>query len=83
MDDVEARGSHVVITRNGRDSTVIMAHTEYKSLQATLEVLNDPHAMADLAASEADVRAGRLYDWEDVKREDLIGHARRRVAVRA
>jgi prevent-host-death family protein len=62
MDQVEREHEHVILTRNGRDSTAMMSAVEYESLIATLEVLNDPSAMADLAASDADVRAGRLYD---------------------
>lgn len=79
----EAGRNHVMITRNGRDTSVLMSAAEHRSLLATMEVLSDPEAMAGLAASEADVRAGRVYDWEDVKRDDLARRARRRnTAVR-
>jgi prevent-host-death family protein len=62
MDQVEREHEHVIVTRNGRDSTAVMSAAEYESIMLTLEILGDPAALADLAASEADVRAGRLYD---------------------
>lgn len=34
-----------------------------------MEVLADPELMAALAESEEDVKAGRVYDWDEVKRD--------------
>lgn len=68
LDEIERVHEHVVITRNGRPSAVMMAPDEYDSLIETLEVLADHEAMADLAASQDDVDAGRVFDLEDVKR---------------
>ncbi len=68
LDEIERVHEHVVITRKGRPSAVIMAQDEYDSLIETLEVLADPEAMADLAASQHDLDAGRVFDLEDVKR---------------
>jgi antitoxin YefM len=67
LDEIERVHQHVVITRNGRPSAVMMAQDEYDSLIETLEVLADQEAMADLAASQRDVDAGRVFDLEDVK----------------
>jgi antitoxin YefM len=67
LDEIERVHQHVVITRNGRPSAVMMAQDEYDSLIETLEVLADQEAMADLAASQHDVDAGRVFDLEDVK----------------
>ena len=72
IDDVERLHEHVVLTRNGRPSVVVMSIGEYEALQETLEVLADPEALDDLRASDRDVAEGRLADWEDVK------HQRRR-----
>jgi antitoxin YefM len=68
VDDVERLQEHVVLTRNGRPSVVVMSMAEYEALQETLEVLADPGALDDLRASERDVAQGRVVDWEDVKR---------------
>src|SRR5438132_9492307 len=69
IDDVERLHEHVVLTRNGRPSVVVMSIGEYEALQETLEVLADPEALDDLRASDRDVAEGRLADWEDVKRQ--------------
>ena len=68
VDDVERLHEHVVLTRNGRPSVVVMSMAEYEALQETLEVLADSGALDDLRASERDVAQGRVADWEDVKR---------------
>ncbi len=68
LDEIARVHEHVVITRKGRPSAVMMAQDEYDSLMETIEVLADREAMADLAASEKDVGAGRLFKLEDVKR---------------
>jgi antitoxin YefM len=68
LDEIERVHEHVVITRNGRPSAVMMAQDEYDSLIETLEVLADQEAMGDLDASQHDVDAGRVFGLEDVKR---------------
>ena len=68
LDEIERVHEHVVITRNGRPSAVMMAQDEYDSLIETLEVLADKDAMADLDASQQDVDTGRVFELEDVKR---------------
>jgi antitoxin YefM len=69
LDEVENVHEHVVITRNGRPAAIVMSQAEYDSLIETLEILGDEELMADLAAGDEDVAAGRLVPWEEVKRE--------------
>src|SRR5256712_2379876 len=69
LDEIERVHEHVVITRNGRPSAVVMSQAEYESLIETLEILGDAQLMADLAASDEDVAAGRVIPWGKVKRE--------------
>jgi len=47
----------------------VMSQAEYESLIETLEILGDAQLMADLAASDEDVAAGRVIPWGKVKRE--------------
>ncbi len=68
LDEIERVHEHVVITRNGRPSAVVMSQAEYDSLIETLEILGDAQLMADLAASDEDVAAGRVIPWGKVKR---------------
>lgn len=73
MDEVERIHEHVVISRSGRPAVVLMAQDEYESLMETLEILADDEAMDDLRQSDKDVKAGRVSDWNDVKRDLGLG----------
>ena len=69
LDDVEARHEHVVITRNGRPAAVVISPEEWEALEETVEVLQDDELLAALRESEEDVKAGRLFSLDEVKRE--------------
>jgi len=69
LDEVEARHEHVVITRNGRPAAVVLSTEEYEALEETLETLQDEETLAALRDSEKDVKAGRLFSLDDVRRE--------------
>ena len=69
LDDVNQCHEHVVITRNGRPAGVVLSNEEYEALVETLEVLEDEESLEALRESESDVRAGRLYSLDEVRRE--------------
>jgi antitoxin YefM len=69
LDEVGRTHEHVEITRNGRPAAVLMSPEEFEVIQETLEILGDAEALDALRESEADVRAGRLHDWDEVRRE--------------
>lgn len=69
LDDVEARHEHVVITRKGRPAAVVVSPEEWEALEETLDVLQDEQTLADLRGSEGDVKAGRLFSLDEVRRE--------------
>ena len=69
LDEVTERHEHVVITRNGRPAAVVLSSDEYAALAETLEVLEDDEALQALGESEADVRAGRVYSLDEVRRD--------------
>jgi antitoxin YefM len=69
LDEVNERHEHVVITRKGRPAAVVLSSDEYEALAETLEVLEDDEALEALRESEADVRAGRVYSLDEVRRE--------------
>lgn len=73
LDEVEQLHEHVVVTRNGRPTAVMLSAEEYDALEETLEVLSDPETLQALREAEEDVRAGRIRDWEDVRRELGLG----------
>ena len=49
LDEVSDRREHIVVTRHGRPTAVIIPHDEYTALEETADVLSDPDAMAALA----------------------------------
>ncbi|MGH2729291.1 MAG: type II toxin-antitoxin system Phd/YefM family antitoxin [Actinomycetota bacterium] len=69
LDDLEKRHEHVLITRNGRPSAVLLSADEYESLEETLEILQDKDLMDALQRSDKDVKAGRLTSLTDLRRE--------------
>ena len=58
-----------VITVNGSPAAVLLSAAQYDSWKETMEILADPQLVADIKAGEEDIKKGRVYDWEDVKRE--------------
>jgi prevent-host-death family protein len=69
LDDVEARHEHLVITRKGRPIAVVVSPEEWEAIEETLEVLQDEATLSDLRESEQDVKAGRLFSLDEVRRE--------------
>ena len=69
LDDVEARHEHIVITRKGRPAAVVVSPEEWDAIEETLEVLQDEKTLTALRESEEDVKAGRLFSLDEVKRE--------------
>jgi antitoxin YefM len=51
VDRVELTHDRITVTRNGRPAAVLINPEELASLEDTLELLSDPAAMAELAAS--------------------------------
>ena len=58
-----------VITVNGSPAAVLMSAAEFDSWKETNEILADPQLMAAIKEGEEDIKMGRIYDWEEVKKE--------------
>jgi len=58
-EEVERTHKRVNITRNGRSYVVLISAADLESLEATLELLSDPDALARVAQAQADLAAGR------------------------
>ena len=69
LDEVEGLHEHVVITRNGRPAAVVISTDEWEALEETLEILQDERSLAALRESDEDVRAGRMFSLDEVRRE--------------
>jgi antitoxin YefM len=69
LDEVEIRHEHLVITRKGRPAAVVLSTDEWDAIEETLAVLQDDDTLAALRESKDDVRAGRLFTLDEVRRD--------------
>ena len=69
VNNAKNRLDEYVITVNGYPAAVLMSIDEYESLQETMDIMSNPGLMKAIKEGEEDIAAGRVYDWEDVKKE--------------
>jgi prevent-host-death family protein len=69
VNNASKRLDEYVITVNGSPAAVLISAAEYESWKETNEIMSDPQLMKDIAEGEKDIAAGRVYNWEDVKKE--------------
>jgi prevent-host-death family protein len=73
-DEVNRTHDRVHITRNGREYVVLIAAEDLESLEATIELLSDPAAMARVRGAEAALARGETTSAEEM---DSLMAARR------
>ncbi len=56
----------VQITKNGRSYVVLISAEDLESMEATLELLSDPEAMARVRQAQADIARGDYATGEDM-----------------
>lgn len=66
-DEVIRTHERVTVTRNGREAFVILSVEDLESIEATLELLNDPAAQARIARAEAEIDSGEAYGLADIE----------------
>lgn len=66
-DEVYRTHDRVRVTRNGREFVVIMSAEDLESLEATIELLSDPVAMAEIAEAEAQIARGEVSSLDEVR----------------
>ena len=69
IDEVSLSGKRIGITKKGATKAVLVSVEELESWEETNEILSDKRLMKDLKQAEKDIKEGRFYDWEDVKKE--------------
>lgn len=67
-DEVDRTHDRVHITRNGREYVVLISAADLESLEATLELLSDPAAMARIAEAEAAIARGETTGADEMAR---------------
>ncbi len=58
-----------IITVNGSPAAVLMSAAVFDSWKETDEILSDPQLMAAIKEGEEDIEKGKVYDWEELKKE--------------
>jgi prevent-host-death family protein len=66
-DDVATTHERVTVTRNGRETIVIIAPDDLESMEATIELLSDRAAMSRIAQSEEEFARGEGLDEQAVR----------------
>lgn len=69
VDRADKRLDEYIITVNGVPKAVLMSAEQYESWKETDEILADKELVKGIKEGEEDAKAGRVYDWEEVKRE--------------
>lgn len=70
--DKRLRVDHVIwVTRRNKRAFAVVDTELLQTVLETIEILSDPEALGMLQKSLQDIKAGRLRDHEDVKRELL------------
>jgi antitoxin YefM len=65
-DQVDRTHDRVHITRNGREFVVLISVEDLESLEATIELLSDPAAMARIRDAEAAIARGETTSAEEM-----------------
>ena len=65
-DEVDRTHQRVQITKNGRTYVVLIAAEDLASLEATLELLSDPEAMARVRQAQSDIESGDFITGEQM-----------------
>ena len=66
LKELQGGDSHVIITKDGKASGILMSTEEYEGMMETLEILSDKKAMKSLKKAQKDFENGRVYTHEDV-----------------
>ena len=77
LDLVVLEREQVTITRNGKPEAVLISLRELESMQATIEYLSDPKAIAAVKRGRRDIAAGRVIDEAGIEALRLELEARR------
>lgn len=65
-EEIDRTHERVRVTRNGRDYVVLMSVDDLESMEATIELLSDPAALAQLREAEAAIAAGDITTAEEM-----------------
>lgn len=77
IDSVDRTHERVLITKNGRDTAILIAVDDLESIEATMELLADPAAQDRIRQAEAQIAAGQFVTGEELEATLARKRARR------
>ena len=69
VENTKKRLDEYIITVNGSPAAVLISTDEYESWKETNEILADKELMRAIKKGEKEVKEGKVYDWDEVKKE--------------
>lgn len=66
IDNVQRTHERVSITKNGRETAMLIATQDFEALEATLELLMDPAAQERVRLSEQEIAAGDVVTGDEL-----------------
>lgn len=69
VDNASKKLNEYIITVNGYPAAVLMSAKEYEGWKETTDIMSDPELMKAIKQGEEDIKKGKFYDWEDIKKE--------------
>lgn len=73
VSDVERTHERLTITRHGRPAAVLIAADDLAAIEATMEILGTPGAVAAIREGQADAAADRFDDNDELKARYGLG----------
>ncbi len=67
VDEVASRDEQVTITRNGRPAAMIVRPDAFESWEATIEILRDSEAMAEIRRGIRNLEQGRVLSESEIE----------------
>ena len=67
VDGIEDRHERVVLTRNGKPAAVLLSPEDLAALEETLEILSDPHALAEIEKAREEIARGKGVTAEQLR----------------
>lgn len=64
LEEVEKLSKRITITSHGKTKAVLVNADELENLEETLEILQDKRAMASIAKSMKEIKAGKIIPFE-------------------
>jgi antitoxin YefM len=71
VDRVEHEHERIIVTRHGRPVAVLVSPEELESLDDTLELLSDPHAVAQINQARQELHAGEVLTADELRAKYL------------